>query len=107
MSSSSPLSFPKESEQRHEEAFGRTPGRALVSVVIPTLNEGAQIGPAVADLVWADEVIVVDGGSTDDTVARAQAQGARVLILRNATIAAQRNLGIEAAENHWVLTVDA
>jgi len=107
MSSSFPLSFPHESDVQPEEAIGRTPARALVSVVIPTLNEGAQIGAAVADLVWADEVIVVDGGSTDDTVARAQAQGARVLTLRNATIAAQRNLGIEAAENHWILTVDA
>ena len=33
--------------------------------------------------------------------------GARVLVLRDSTIAAQRNLGIESAENHWILTVDA
>ena len=102
MSTTSPLSFPQESEL----AFGRAPAGALVTVVIPTLNEAAQIAAAVADLAWADEVIVVDGGSTDDTVMRAEAQGARVLVLRNATIAAQRNLGIESAENHWVLTVD-
>jgi len=76
-------------------------------VVIPTLNEGAQISAALADLAWANEVIVVDGGSTDDTVTRAQALGARVLVLRDSTIAAQRNLGIEAAENQWILAVDA
>jgi len=74
---------------------------------MPTLNEGAQISAALSDLAWADEVIVVDGGSTDDTVSRAQAMGARVLVLRDSTIAAQRNLGIESAENRWILTVDA
>jgi glycosyltransferase involved in cell wall biosynthesis len=107
MSTSSPLSFPHDATQRHGAAYSRLRAGAAVSVVIPTLNEGAQISAALADLSWASEVIVVDGGSTDDTVTRAHALGARVLVLRNSTIAAQRNLGIEAAENHWVLAVDA
>jgi glycosyltransferase involved in cell wall biosynthesis len=106
MSTTSPLSFSQDSVQRHI-AYGRLRAGTPVSVVIPTLNEGAQISAALADLAWASEVIVVDGGSTDDTVSRAQALGARVLVLRDSTIAAQRNLGIEAAENHWILTVDA
>src|SRR5215470_1261302 len=66
-----------------------------VSVVIPTLNEAAQIAQAVGELSWANEVIVVDGGSTDGTQGIAQAAGARVLVLSGSTIAAQRNLGIE------------
>lgn len=78
-----------------------------MSVVIPTLNEAAQIGQAVSDLSWADEVIVADGGSADDTVALAQAAGATVLVVRNATIAAQRNAAIAAARNHWILALDA
>src|SRR5215475_13170277 len=52
-----------------------------VSVVIPTLNEAAQIGQAVADLSWANEVIVVDGGSSDRTAAIAEAAGARVVMV--------------------------
>ncbi len=106
MSTTSPLSFPQDSAQRHF-AYGRLRAGTPVSVVIPTLNEGTQISAALADLTWASEVIVVDGGSTDDTVPRAQALGARVLVLRDSTIAAQRNMGIEAAENEWILTVDA
>src|SRR5215472_10292179 len=50
-----------------------------VTVVIPTLNEAGQIGQAVSDLSWANEVIVVDGGSTDRTAAIAEAAGARVI----------------------------
>jgi glycosyltransferase involved in cell wall biosynthesis len=78
-----------------------------VSVVMPTLNEAAQIGQAVADLSWANEVIVVDGGSTDRTAAIAEAAGARVMVVCGETIAAQRNAGIAAARNRWILALDA
>lgn len=81
--------------------------RVPISVVIPTLNEAAQIAAAVADLAWADEVIVIDGGSTDGTTALAEAAGARVLSAAGQTIAGQRNAGIEAARNAWILALDA
>jgi glycosyltransferase involved in cell wall biosynthesis len=78
-----------------------------VTVVIPTLNEAAQIGEAVGELSWADEIIVIDGGSTDGTVAIAQGAGATVLAVRGRTIGDQRNAGIEIARNRWVLALDA
>jgi glycosyltransferase involved in cell wall biosynthesis len=81
--------------------------RVPVTVVIPTLNEAHQLPRALDSLTWADEVIVIDGGSTDGTVSIAEHGGARVVTLIGHTIAAQRNAGIEVARNRWILALDA
>jgi glycosyltransferase involved in cell wall biosynthesis len=78
-----------------------------ITVVIPTLDEAAHIGPCLAHLAWADEVIVADGGSRDDTVALARGAGAVVLERSGTTIAAQRNAAIGIARNEWVFALDA
>jgi glycosyltransferase involved in cell wall biosynthesis len=78
-----------------------------ITVVIPTLDEATHIGPCLAHLAWADEVIVADGGSRDGTVALARGAGAAVLEQSGATIAAQRNAAIGRARNEWVFALDA
>jgi glycosyltransferase involved in cell wall biosynthesis len=50
-----------------------------LSVVFPVLNEGENLPAALASVAWADEVIVVDSGSTDSTCAIAMSAGARVV----------------------------
>jgi glycosyltransferase involved in cell wall biosynthesis len=78
-----------------------------VSVIIPTLNEQDRIAEAVSDAAdWADEVIVVDGGSEDETVARARAAGATVRVAPDSSIGGQRNLGASIARNDWVFALD-
>jgi len=97
---------------RPSSALGAMPSsvatRALpVTVIIPTLNEQERIADAVSDAAaWADEIIVVDGGSQDDTVARAEAAGAVVHIVRDSPIGGQRNLGASLARNDWVFALD-
>lgn len=84
-----------------------TGSRLPVTVVIPTLNEGDRISDAVRSAAqWADEVIVVDGGSSDGTVESSRAAGAVVLSLPETTIGGQRNHGASAARNEWVFALD-
>jgi glycosyltransferase involved in cell wall biosynthesis len=106
MSAAVPLNLPGQLDRSATGSAAPEHGVA-VSVVIPTLNEAAQIREAVSELSWANEVIVVDGGSTDDTARLAEGAGARVIVLTGSTIAAQRNAGIVEARNHWVLALDA
>jgi glycosyltransferase involved in cell wall biosynthesis len=94
-------------ESRGDQATAVARVPIALTAVIPTLNESAQIEAAVEALDWAEQVIVVDGGSTDDTVSRAKAAGACVLTLLGSTIGGQRNAGIEMARTRWVLAIDA
>jgi len=59
-------------------------GEARIAVVIPVLDEEGAIGPVLAAMPrgWVDQVIVVDGGSRDRTIAEAGAGGATVLVER-------------------------
>jgi glycosyltransferase involved in cell wall biosynthesis len=83
------------------------PDRVPLTIVIPTLNEGAQIAECLRSAAWADEVIVADAGSTDQTAAAAERAGAKVVRCPNMTIAGQRNAAITQARNPWVLALDA
>ena len=55
------------------------PGSVPVSVVVLTLNQEPNIRRGLASVVWADQVVVVDSGSTDGTVPVARALGAEVV----------------------------
>jgi len=79
----------------------------MISATIITRNEERHIERAIRSLACADEVIVVDSGSTDDTVARAQSLGARVIAHPFAGFAAQKNYAVAQARHPWILSLDA
>jgi glycosyltransferase involved in cell wall biosynthesis len=81
--------------------------RVKVTVVIAARNEADQIAECVLSCAWADEVLVVENDSTDDTVERARAVGATVFSHPFTTIGAQRNVAIARARHPWILVVDA
>lgn len=79
-----------------------------VSAVIIAKNEAGRIGKCLKSLSWADEIIVVDGFSTDDTVNIAASFGARVIQHKfTGSFADERNVGLDNARNDWVLQLDA
>jgi glycosyltransferase involved in cell wall biosynthesis len=78
-----------------------------VSVTIITLNEADHIAAAIASASWADEVIVVDSGSSDDTVAIARDNGARVEHRPWTGWIDQKNFAAALARNDWILSLDA
>jgi glycosyltransferase involved in cell wall biosynthesis len=78
-----------------------------LSVTIITRNEAADIGAALASVAWADEVIVVDSESTDETVALAKASGARTVVRPWGGYVDQKNYAASLAANDWILSLDA
>ncbi len=78
-----------------------------VSVTIITRDEAANIEACLASVAWADEVLVVDCGSTDRTVEIAKTRGARVIINEWPGYGAQKNFAASQASHDWILSVDA
>ena len=78
-----------------------------VTVVIAARDEAANIEACIRSVAWAHQVIVVEDGSTDNTVAVAENAGATVLVNPFETIGLQRNAAIERASTEWILVLDA
>ena len=79
-----------------------------LSVAIITLNEERNLEACLQSVAFADEIVVVDGGSHDRTRAIAQAAGARVINERDwQGFGVQKNRAIDACAGDWVLSIDA
>ena len=78
-----------------------------LSVIIIARNEAANIGACLDSVAFADELIVVENGSQDDTVAIAEGKGARVVSHAFAGFGAQKNFALSLAQGDWVLSIDA
>jgi glycosyltransferase involved in cell wall biosynthesis len=78
-----------------------------LSAVIITKNEAANIADCLDSVAFADERIVVDSGSSDETVRIAKEKGARVEQHEFTGYGAQKNFALSLAQGDWVLSVDA
>jgi glycosyltransferase involved in cell wall biosynthesis len=79
----------------------------LFSVAIITQNEEQNLARTLASVAWAEQVIVVDSGSTDRTVAIARSFGATIIERPWPGFAAQKNFAIAQCTGDWILTLDA
>ncbi len=82
--------------------------RQKLSVVILAKNEEKKIRNCLESVKWADEIVVVDGFSTDSTVDICKEYGARVVQHRfEGDFGEERNIGIDNSSGDWILQLDA
>jgi glycosyltransferase involved in cell wall biosynthesis len=95
--------------QRYSATHGPPPGSVPVSVVILTHNEELNIARCLASVAWADQVVVVDSGSTDDTAKIALDLGAEIVEQEWMGFSQQRELGMRhpVVRHDWIYIVDA
>ncbi len=79
----------------------------MLSAVVLTKNEEQRITACLESIKWADEIIIVDGGSTDSTLQIVKKYTNNILTFSQEDFAARRNKAMEYAKGDWVLYVDS
>ena len=82
-------------------------GRQTLSIAIVAKNEEANLRRTLPTIAWADEIVLVDSGSTDATVSLAESYGARVVHLPWPGYGAQVNHALRACTQQWTFSLDA
>lgn len=78
-----------------------------LTVIIPTFNEALYIEDALRSVAFADEIIIIDSFSTDNTVALAEPYATKILERKFDNFSGQKNFALQQATCDWVLFVDA
>ena len=78
-----------------------------ISAIVTTYNEEKNIKNCLNSIAWADEILVVDSFSTDNTVTICETYGARVLQRKYLYAADQKNWAISQAKHTWIVLLDA
>jgi glycosyltransferase involved in cell wall biosynthesis len=78
-----------------------------ISAYILTYNEAEKIEAAIASVLWADEIVVVDSHSTDRTAEIAELMGARVVQVSFTGFGELRNRALEACRHDWIFSLDS
>lgn len=81
--------------------------KPTLSVIIAAKNEAINIADCIRSVAFADEVLVFDSGSTDDTVMLAEASGAKVFSVDWPGYGPQQNRAIAASTGSWIFSIDA
>ena len=81
--------------------------RSGISVYIITLNEERSIRSALESIRWADEIVILDSGSTDATCEIAREYGARVETRQFDGFTSQKNAAMTMCSGEWLFNIDA
>ena len=78
-----------------------------ITAIIPTLNEEIHIEAAIKSVDFADEIIVIDSFSTDNTVALAENYNVKIIKRKFDDFSSQKNFAIAQAKHDWIYILDA
>lgn len=78
-----------------------------ISALIIAKNEAAMIANCIKSVLWCDEVIVIDDGSTDETREIAEGLGAHVISFKHNSFSRLREEALKRAKSAWVFYIDA
>lgn len=78
-----------------------------ISAYVIAYNEAEKIEAAVSSLLWADEIVLADSGSTDGTAEIAEKLGARVVQIPFRGFGELRNRAVAACSHEWILSLDS
>lgn len=78
-----------------------------ISACIIAFNEKDKIAEAIKSVMWADEILVVDSGSTDETRQIAESLGAKVLHKDWLGFSKQKQFAVDCAAHDWIISIDA
>ncbi len=79
----------------------------MISVVILTKDEEDRVKACLESVKWADEILIVDSGSTDQTLKIARNYTQKIVTSGNEDFAERRNEGMKQAQGEWILYIDA
>lgn len=89
------------------KAYALIMDKLSLSLLIITLNEESNIARCIRSASWANDIVVLDSGSTDRTCEIARALGARVYQEEWRGFGPQKRRAVELAKNDWILSLDA
>ena len=78
-----------------------------ISACLITFNEERHIAKAIESVDWAEEILVIDSGSTDNTIEIAESKGAKVISQKWLGFSAQKQFAVDKAEHDWIFSLDA
>lgn len=78
-----------------------------ITAIIIAKNESSMISNCIDSLRWCDAILVIDNGSTDDTVTLAENAGARVINHKSTDFSQTRNVALKYIKTEWLLYIDA
>lgn len=78
-----------------------------ISAVIIAFNEEEKIAKAIKSVAWADEILVIDSESTDNTREISESLNAKVIVQKWLGFSKQKQFAVDSAENDWIFSLDS